>query len=291
MKQAFNPKKLAISLFILLLIIECTENPFFDDTIKSQNRTIRGQIELNDRSTPDGVYIWFEGFDMGTYSDEKGNFQITLPAPANQAGEGVTGTYKLYYYLANFQLDSSFIVIKNGEIQGLHGDLNSRRELKQSKYLIKILKIKTEIEPAIVTEDYRGAINITLSLDPLIDSVFVKFPNKTEGPVAIVFLKKIFPEEDYFEILDVNGFALSASMVADSLTNVPKIWSAGFHLNADRLPKGQYQIIPYFLIEQGPLPYNLLNDFGININNPVQDFINVPIKREGGDFEIREISE
>lgn len=288
--MASNFSKIIFYLLLITILFACTENPFFDDKIKSRDTIIRGKVVLSDHSTPDEVYVWMEGFDFGTWTDDGGNFEIVLPPPDRQAGAGVTGTYKIYYYLANFKLDSSLIVIKNGEVQRLHGDLDENAELKQSKYLVKVLNIKTEIDPAIVTSDYSGPIDMTLSLDPLIDSVFVKFPNKSQGPLAIVFLQKISPEEDYFEILDVNGFALTADIISDSLTNVPKIWRAGFHLNANRLPKGKYKIIPYFLIEQGPVPFNLLNDFGQNITIPARDFINVPIKREGGELEVREIS-
>ncbi|MFZ5518979.1 MAG: hypothetical protein ACOY90_20270 [Candidatus Zhuqueibacterota bacterium] len=273
-----------------MLLVACTENPFFDDSIKPQNRTFRGQVVLSDHAAPDQVYVWLEGFDIGVWTDEKGNFEIQLPTPGTQAGEGVTGTYKLFYYLANFKLDSSFIMLKNGDVLRSAGDLNEKAEIMQSKYLNKILKIRTEIEPAIVFDDYRGGFTITLSLEPLIDSVFVKFPDKSEGPVAILLLESIIPEQGYFEVVDVNGFALSAPLIADSLTLVPKTWRAGFSLNLKKLPKGRYRIIPYFLIDQGLIPYDLMNDFGVNFSHPVHDFINVPIKREGGELEVKEVS-
>jgi len=273
-----------------MFLAACTENPFFNDSIRPQNRTFRGQVVLSDHSAPDQVYVWLEGFDIGVWTDEKGQFEIDLPTPATQAGEGVTGTYKLYYYLANFRLDSSFIMLKNGEVLRSAGDLNEKAEITQSKYLNKILKIRTEIEPAVVFDDYRGGFTITLSLEPLVDSVFVKFPDKSEGPVAILLLEGLFPEHEYFEVLDVNGLALSAPLIADSLTLVPETWRAGFDLELEKLPKGRYRIVPYFLIDQGSIPYDLMNDFGVNFNHPVHDFIIVPMKREGGDFEIKEIS-
>ncbi|MCD4664781.1 MAG: carboxypeptidase-like regulatory domain-containing protein, partial [Bacteroidales bacterium] len=138
---------------VFLFLFECTHNPFENTKITIDEKIISGKVELSDHSKPNGVYVWLEGFDIGTWTDAHGNFEISLPHARTQSDGRITGTYKLFFFLANYQLDSSFVVIRNGELQLSHGDINESGQLKRPKFLKKILKIETFVSPTSVAEN------------------------------------------------------------------------------------------------------------------------------------------
>ncbi|MCU0644332.1 MAG: carboxypeptidase-like regulatory domain-containing protein [bacterium] len=275
----------------ILLLNQCTDNPFSDTTISLPGTTIRGTVELSDGSSPDGVYVWLEGFDFGTFTDHNGRFQFKLPSPRSQAGAGITGTLKIYVYLANFNLATHTIVLRNGELDYVHSRIHENGELRNSIYLSKFLDIETDIEPTSVDLSYNGAIAVQLTLRALEDTVFVQIPDKTQGPLSILMTQKISPDQDYFEIVVTHPFALNANMVADTITMVPKVWLAGFAMSPGRFPRGKYKIVPYFLIDpRSDLPAEMLNNLGRNIDRPVSEFLKIPTKRNGGDLEVTAIN-
>ena len=60
------------------------------------------------------IYVWLEGTELITQTDENGDFKMPLPTSSEQGtGSIVTGTYKLYFYLANYRLEYVTIELLN----------------------------------------------------------------------------------------------------------------------------------------------------------------------------------
>ena len=145
-------------IFLLLstfIFFACTGNPFSDDEISPGNRQISGKVEVSGNQNPEGVYVWLEGFNIGTRTDEQGCFQLTLPMPASQGGsaEGVAGAFNLYYYVANFNLESTRVLTRNGSFVYSQGDINSKGELNNPKFLFQNLQIRTRVTPSSLSSD------------------------------------------------------------------------------------------------------------------------------------------
>ena len=275
----------------MTLLSQCTENPFSDSNISLPGTTIRGTVELSSDSSPDGVFVWLEGFDFGTYTDNNGRFQFKLPSPKSQSGLGVTGTFRMYFYLANFDVVTHDIVLRNGELIYQKSHLDQNGELRNSIYLSKFLDIDIKIEPSSVNLNYSGPITIQLTLRAIKDSAIIQIPDNSQGPLSILMIQTVLPDQDFFEIVLTNPLALNANLVTDTITVVPKVWMAGFAMSPGRLPKGKYQIVPYFLINpRSNLPAEMLNNLGHNINRPVSEFLKIPTKRTGGDLEVKAIN-
>jgi hypothetical protein len=62
----------------------------------------------------------------------------------------------------------------------------------------------------------------------------------------------------------------------------------GFTLIGGVLPPGDYEVIPHMLISHEPIPVDLLASLGMNFEEPGSDYLNIPIKREGGQFKVTE---
>jgi len=158
-------------------MMACTKNPFGSDEITPGNREISGKVVLSDDFNAEGVYIWLEGFDIGARSDANGEFKVSLPPAAAQGTpSGVTGSFNLYFYLANYGLKSITVVTRNGEFLFSQGEINKDGELNQPKELEKFLDINTVVEPASISTSYSGVVSVDVHLvTPLNDSATVVF--------------------------------------------------------------------------------------------------------------------
>ena len=159
------------------LIMSCTKNPFGSDEITLGNREISGKVVLSEGFNAEGVSIWLEGFDISARSDANGEFKVALPPAAAQGTpSGVTGSFNLYFYLANYGLKSITVVTRNGEFLFSQGEINKDGELNQPKELEKFLDINTVVEPASISTSYSGVVSVDVHLvTPLNDSATVVF--------------------------------------------------------------------------------------------------------------------
>lgn len=264
------------------VIFSCTENPLdTPDRIGIPDKILKGKVKMNDNSSPENVYVWLEGFDIGAYLDAAGQFKIILPPPQLQPSGGISGTFNLYFYISNFYLDSSQIVLQNGKLSLDHADVNDQGALRNPKYLRKMLKIDISATPNIVPENFDSYIFIDLILEAAEDTIYIKYPDKAAGPMAILIFKSKSSENQLIKFYENSPNASVAPMYTDSISMERKRWSSGFRFSTNFLPIGEYEIIPYFVIIQNAIPEDLINNFGNNIHQPNVDFANIPTQRNG----------
>ena len=294
----FQAKKLVILFYTVLIIFltECTQNPFdSSEKVTPQGNKIEGNIELSDRLSPEGVYVWLERLDLGTWTDKNGFFEMIIPSAANQMGGGISGNLNLYFYSANYQLETTSIVFVNGRALHSHGALNKDCALKNPVNLTKILEVKTEITPNEFPQNptldpstniSNELINVQLTLRSFSGTVNIKCSNDELGPLAVLFIKSADPGKEYVEMLKVKGPTATIITSNQPIGPTPKIWSASFTLDVGHLARGDYEIIPYFFPLQESVPDDLLESLGKNVTLPIQNYLNLPMKRKGGEFKV-----
>lgn len=276
----------AISLLsIFIVTVACTNNPFGEDEISSESQTITGTVKLQS-DTPDGVYVWLEGFNVGTYTNSSGNFELKLPSPTRFAN--LTGNFNLFFYVANYSIDSADVVIHNGEVKYSIGNLDENGKLNSEKYLTKLMNIKLLVkesvfDDAIPMQDI-GKVFMELTCRAVKNAVTVEFPRKSEGPLCIIFFQEISPGDTYQNMVFTNPLALESNLAIDNMTPEPRYWTGSFNKRELKLPIGAYKIIPYCIIHQSKVPDELLKNFCRDKNNPTMEFVNLPIKIEEGVF-------
>ena len=59
---------------IMFVYFRCTGNPIGDNNITPRPDQISGQVQLDNNGQPERVYVWLEGFDVGTFTE----FFLTL---------------------------------------------------------------------------------------------------------------------------------------------------------------------------------------------------------------------
>ncbi len=91
-------KKLAFYRFILivftlsLLYLGCTGNPIGSDEISSGKRQMKGIVQLENGHSPEGVYVWMEGFDLNTFHRKRRFLRFKL-AGVQQRQRHISGVF------------------------------------------------------------------------------------------------------------------------------------------------------------------------------------------------------
>ncbi len=129
-----------------LLLVRCTEVPLVSTEITAGKRQVSGSVRLEQSNEFKNIYVWLEGFDIATTTDKSGNFSLTLPPPSSQnARGGITGLFSLYFYLANYFLATSEVLVHDGVFLYSNADLNKNGELLRPKILTEFLRIATHV--------------------------------------------------------------------------------------------------------------------------------------------------
>jgi hypothetical protein len=287
MKNKFGVVFLILPVIIVGLFIQgCTENPFKSDNVSSGSSQISGKIRLSGSNSPEDVYIWLEGFNVGTRSNASGDFELTLPPSSVQGTPGnAGGSFNIYFYVANYRLDSVKVIVKNGQFVYSQGNINEKGQLLQPVFLRELVQISTTVFPASVSNDPDGLIKANVTLEAKTDSVTIYFPSVVNGLLAPVIFQNTGTNEIFIMETTISGIQLyekvtlnqSESMVREYWINIGR---------GRRITAGTYIIIPYLLIRHEPIPGALIESLGENVNQLGPDYLNVPFKRIGGQLNV-----
>lgn len=261
----------------------CTSNPFGDNEISGGDRIVSGVVQLSEELNPlQGVYVWLESFNIGTKTDEQGNFRIELPPPSSQSSGGASGVFNLYFYIANFNLVTKPVVVKDGVFVYSQGEINGDGEFIHPIFLTRVLSIFTEMTPDTVDADSGGLIRADVRLQAIEDTVTVFFPLMVGEYIAPLIFKNI-DIDTVFVIHDFvfAGFESSDLLVIDedSRTRTFVRWLA-----PGDLPVGKYEVIPYLFVRHDNVPDELINSIGQEVEEIGPNYLNIPFMREGGQF-------
>lgn len=258
----------------------CTENPFSNDKVSGGSRQVSGTVRLGDGQSAEGVYIWLDGFNLGSRADGSGRFQLTLPSRSSQGGD-INGVFNLYFYLANYRLATSEVVVRSGEFAYDQGDINKNGELARAPVLAKFLRLVTAVSPATISSSALDRVFVTVKLEPTTaDTVTVAFPGLFSDGLAKALLKKSGSTDVILLYSNEFGFATSDLQVVNS-GGFNR--TSAFNLRGVSIPPGDYEVIPYLLLKHEAVPAGLIERLGSTFG---KDYLQIPFRREGGSLRV-----
>lgn len=278
-------KFLGISFSVLLTIsfFACTGNPFSDDEISPGKSQITGRVEVSDNQNSEGVYVWLEGFDIGTFTNQEGEFEIRIPSTVQNSG-GTTGIFSLYYYLANYRLTKTELTVRRGEFVFATGEINNKGELQRPKFLSRILDISTVLTPPIADADTSIFMKVEVILSSETDSVTVYYPREPfDGPnklIAPLFVKNLETGAAFY--IEPTLAGINEEDIITIFRGRPFVRTMLLLMSKGVLSEGRYEIIPYLRISQPDVPTELVNNLIEDINSFGLDYLNVPFLRTNG---------
>jgi len=289
----FNSKNFSLYLCmicIVVILLSCTSNPFFSDEEISR-KEISGYVTLSDNSSPDSVYVWFEGFNLWTYTNDSGYFSITFSSPESQGlGRGFSGELNIYFYLANYRLDTAIVVFSNGRLSNNQKDINKDGELIKAKELQELLNIETFITPSEVSAGQRYQLKVIVKLKTFRENVIVEsFRELYEWPLTGFFRTGLIFESVDKPILNTRFIDSPECFLFPEVLSkeMEQQWVYDFTIDSTEFLPGKYSVFPYLIITQRNMPTQLLKSIG---DSTMLDFgleyLKLPIKRTEGLFEV-----
>lgn len=278
--------------FVLLssfLLCGCTENPFGGKSEVTGGRIeISGGVSLSDESAPEGIVVWLEGINISSRTDAAGHFRLALPrGPAGQP-PGPVSEHRVCFYLANYSLETISVAIWGDEFFYDRGDIDATGKVRKPVVLRRTLRIETLARPHPENPD-----RIEVAVDLQADQVS-----------CIEALNPLIGVRDRLSPVDTLGAILLQNLGNDAVTIIrsdpavagnerlfvcqsPLTRVLQFDASQYNLPPGTYRAIPYILVEPPDVPRALLNHIGTHVNALRAGYLDKPMRRRGGEFELK----
>jgi hypothetical protein len=264
-----NQKFLLIS--IALVFSTCTYNPFYSEDAAKDFHLVRGKVQLQDGDSNDNVYVWLEELNLSARTNGNGEFSLGIPRSDNL--KGYNNDLKLYYYVGNYALQHSNVLVVNGAFEYGKFDINSDGFIKETIYLKKLLDIKTNSGPQIMPEDYAGSVSVEVVVTNL-DTNLQVINQMTRGRVLSGYIfRELNTPHANATTYQLNGVVYFGHRLFDPVT-----WEGSFNWPFKLLPPGTYEVYPYIFLNQSGIPVKLLESFGVNADRFTEAYLNIPFK-------------
>ncbi|TFB10922.1 hypothetical protein E3V55_04760 [Candidatus Marinimicrobia bacterium MT.SAG.3] len=276
-----NKQLVLICAFSLTALIGCTENPFSDPPEVGTSQ-LSGKVLLSHDFDNSGVYVWIEQIEVSAYTNSDGDFLITIPPPSIQGGGGgIEGDLIMYFYLANYKLDSAQVSFLRGVPVVSKGDLNEEGDVARIIKLSKLLNVELSFLKKSISMSSIDSLRIKITLtSPEIEpvaSVMAKANTREYTPPSpAFFISKIDSEEDIFKMNDIGYHVELVNFINKGVT-VKYDMAVGF--SAGELPTGTYEVIPFVKVRNVNPPLALLNSLGEHVLEYHSDYLKLPFKR------------
>jgi len=261
-------------LMSLAMFFGCTENPFYEDVIKSADGlTVAGHVNLSDNTSPDGIYVWMEELNVGTFTDENGDFLLSLPSPSAQPGGGLSGEFNLYYYMGNYKLETQQLLFVRGNIKYGEAKVDEQGTMNPvTLQLLGTLQVFLDIDQFRVSS--RSDFWLEYSISNVMEGFSVQIYKDPRIPLTIANIFFIPVHGDISETILYATFEdYTHQWVSSSITSIFTDTTHNFNL-----PVGEYYVMPYLHFDQ-EIPAMLISSLGA-VTDFDYRFLKLPYKRQ-----------
>jgi hypothetical protein len=266
-------------LALCLIIFACTTNPFFEDKIKSYDKqNIKGNVVLQGEKNNAGIVVYLEEFEIFTKTDKNGDFKITIPPAYTQPGTGITGLFKIYYYVANYKLQQSTVFINRGEFVFGEAALTDEGVIRDRLILQKLLDIRTDVNPLKIKNNFTGMVKVEVFIRNRVDSVIVFTHLSKTKELSSIYLTS----NDTVHLIN------KASNLVSVVIDTPRVWNmyVDWRIHGKPILPDNYKVIPFISVYQYEIPEKLLDYFNAGTIRFTKDFLSIPYRRKSGKLKV-----
>ena len=259
--------------FIILIFIisGCTSNPFLSDDAARDKHIVRGKVLLEQGDSPEDIYVWLEDLNISTRTNAHGEFSLALPRTDDLAG--YNNDLKLYYYVGNYAIQHSNLLVVNGVFEFGKYDINNDGFIEETIYLKKLIDITTKIDPEAISEDYSDILKVDVNIINLDTNLLVIGRMTREGVLSGYIFREINSPAT-----SAKRFDLSSVVYRGYRLYEPVNWTGSFVWEKNFLPSGTYEVYPYVFLRQSDLPQELLDSFGTDADQFTDAYLKIPFK-------------
>lgn len=267
--------------FLLLALSLACDNPFGQDEITGENRTVSGVVTVKDSQSAKGVYVWLDKVNVGTFTDEEGAFTLTLPPKSTLNATGtVTGDFDLYFYTISHELIIKKVILRDGSILYSNGDIDKNGEI-HNIILLKKFSVKTvPVFPLPTQSGYQFALSIASHFKTTFPGTQISIPNGNMSLLGGCFV--INTETNQAHLYELPG---TGKPFIASLDRQEQVW--GFHPKTgdEILFRTTYKTVPFVFPYYPDLPPELLNSIGVSETEMNENFLSILFAGDFGEFE------
>lgn len=259
--------------FIILIFIisGCTSNPFLSDDAARDKHIVRGKVLLEQGDSPEDIYVWLEDLNISTRTNAHGEFSLALPRTDDLAG--YNNDLKLYYYVGNYAIQHSNLLVVNGVFEFGKYDINNEGFIEETIYLKKLIDITTKIDPEAISEDYSDILKVDVNIINLDTNLLVIGRMTREGVLSGYIFREINSPATSAKRFDLRSVVYRGYRLYE-----PVNWTGSFVWEKNFLPSGTYEVYPYVFLRQSDLPQELLDSFGTDADQFTDAYLKIPFK-------------
>ena len=256
-------KKKIYHTYLLALFIElsCTENPFWSDPPTTVMK-LTGIVNTDNNITNAPAYVWLEGLDIDTVTNDNNEFIIELNSTQTSNGN-INGPLRTYFYLHNYRIDHATIYFTDGHFSDSQTDFSTDGELLEPVLLEKLVSAETSLPP-IFNTSFEETLKVKLDLDVhnsatwLIGYKRVLSQNRYL-PSGVIFRSILYPQ-----VIHINRLYHDSIVPLEYDPGSAITWT--YEIDSDSLHtlSGDYEVFPFFLVNQDHVPDDLLYSLGID---------------------------
>ncbi len=257
--------------FLVLFLILACDNPFGQDEISGDNSTLTGTVTVKDAPNAKGVYVWIDKINVGTFTDDDGNFTLTLPPKSTLTKTGtVTGDFDLYFYTISHELVIKKVILREGSILYGNGDVGANGKIHDIS-LFRNFQVKTvPVFPLPSTAGYQFALSVASHFSTTSPGTKISIPNGNMSLLGGCFVINMETNKAYLYDLPGTGKPFVAA-----LERQEQIW--GFHPNSgdEIVLRTTFKTIPFVFPYYPDLPEELLSSIGVSETEINENFLSI----------------
>ena len=256
-------KKKIYYTYLLVLFIElsCTENPFWSDPPTTVMK-LTGIVNTDNNITNAPAYVWLEGLDIDTVTNDNNEFIIELNSTQTPNGN-INGPLKTYFYLHNYRIDHATIYFTDGHFSDSQTDFSTDGELLEPVLLEKLVSAETSLPP-IFNTSFEETLTVKLDLDVHNSATWLIGYKRVLSqnmylPSGVIFRSILYPQ-----VIHINRLYHDSIVPLEYDPGSAITWT--YEIDSDSLHtlSGDYEVFPFFLVNQDHVPDELLYSLGID---------------------------
>ena len=256
-------KKKIYHTYLLALFIElsCTENPFWSDPPTTVMK-LTGIVNTDNNITNAPAYVWLEGLDIDTVTNDNNEFIIELNSTQTPNGN-INGPLRTYFYLHNYRIDHATIYFTDGHFSDSQTDFSTDGELLEPVLLEKLVSAETSLPP-IFNTSFEETLTVKLDLDVHNSATWLIGYKRVLSqnmylPSGVIFRSILYPQ-----VIHINRLYHDSIVPLEYDPGSAITWT--YEIDSDSLHtlSGDYEVFPFFLVNQDHVPDDLLYSLGID---------------------------
>ena len=280
-------KKKIYHTYLLALFIElsCTENPFWSDPPTTVMK-LTGIVNTDNNITNAPAYVWLEGLDIDTVTNDNNEFIIELNSTQTPNGN-INGPLRTYFYLHNYRIDHATIYFTDGHFSDSQTDFSTDGELLEPVLLEKLVSAETSLPP-IFNTSFEETLTVKLDLDVHNSATWLIGYKRVLSqnmylPSGVIFRSILYPQ-----VIHINRLYHDSIVPLEYDPGNAITWT--YEIDSDSLYtlSGDYEVFPFFIVNQDHVPDDLLYSLGIDdISTINSEYLQLPMDMTPGTLTVQ----